>query len=107
MCGVRVVSVSVSVSVSVCLCLCLCMCMCMCMCTCTCTCTCMCGVCVLTWLCACDVCCGVVCSVGGVCVVRMINDTASLSWHVRTMHLIGWQNTWEQAPGVPATPSPP
>ena len=23
------------------------------------------------------------------------------------MHLIGWQNTWEQAPGVPATPSPP
>ena len=22
-------------------------------------------------------------------------------------HLIGWQNTWEQAPGVPATPSPP
>ena len=24
-----------------------------------------------------------------------------------SMHLIGWQNTWEQAPGVPATPSPP
>ena len=23
------------------------------------------------------------------------------------MHLIGWQNTWEQAPGVPATPSHP
>ena len=23
-----------------------------------------------------------------------------------SMHLIGWQNTWEQAPGVPATPSP-
>ena len=22
------------------------------------------------------------------------------------MHLIGWQNTWEQAPGVPATPFP-
>ena len=41
------------------------------------------------------------------CVVRMIHDTASLSWRVRTMHLIGWQNTWEQAPGVPATPSPP
>ena len=40
-------------------------------------------------------------------VVQIINDTASLSWHVRTMHLIGWQNTWEQAPGVPATPSPP
>ena len=32
----------------------------------------------------------------------MIHDMASLSWHVRT----GWQNTWEQAPGVPATPSP-
>ena len=42
-----------------------------------------------------------------VLVVQMINDTASLSWHVRAMHLIGWQNTWEQAPGVPATPSPP
>ena len=40
------------------------------------------------------------------CVVRMIDDTASLSWRVRTMHLIGWQNTWEQAPGVPATLSP-
>ena len=24
----------------------------------------------------------------------------------RWMHLIGWQNTWEQAPGVPTTPSP-
>ena len=23
------------------------------------------------------------------------------------VQLIGWQNTWEQAPGVPATPSPP
>ena len=23
------------------------------------------------------------------------------------VHLTGWQNTWEQAPGVPATPSPP
>ena len=41
------------------------------------------------------------------CVVRIIHDTASLSRRVRTMHLIGWQNTWEQAPGVPATPSPP
>ena len=44
---------------------------------------------------------------GVVWVVQRINDTASLSWHVRAMHLIGWQNTWEQAPGVPATPSPP
>ena len=42
-----------------------------------------------------------------VVVVQMVNDTASLSWRVRAMHLIGWQNTWEQAPGVPATPSPP
>ena len=23
------------------------------------------------------------------------------------VQLVGWQNTWEQAPGVPATPSPP
>ena len=23
------------------------------------------------------------------------------------VQLIGWQNAWEQAPGVPATPSPP
>ena len=45
---------------------------------------------------------------GGVdSVVRMIHDMASLSWRVRTMHLIGKQNTWEQAPGVAATPSPP
>ena len=41
-----------------------------------------------------------------VLVVQMIYNTASLSWRVRTMHLIGWQNTWEQAPGVPATLSP-
>ena len=41
-----------------------------------------------------------------VLVVRMIHDKASLSWRVRTMQLLGWQNTWEQAPGVPATLSP-
>ena len=41
------------------------------------------------------------------CVVQMIHRTACLSRRVLTMHLIGWQNTWEQAPGVPATPSPP
>ena len=41
------------------------------------------------------------------CVVQMIQSTACLSRRVPTMHLIGWQNTWEQAPGVPATPSPP
>ena len=36
-------------------------------------------------------------------------STACVSLHTRRqrMHLIGWQNTWEQAPGVPATPSPP
>ena len=28
-------------------------------------------------------------------------------YRITSMHLIGWQNTWEQAPGVPATPSPP
>ena len=51
----------------------------------------------------CVLCCVVMCGVGaGVCVcvvsvVQMTNDTASLSWRVREMHLIGWQNTWEQA----------
>ena len=40
-------------------------------------------------------------------VVRRIKNTPCLSRVVPTMHLIGWQNTWEQAPGVPATPSPP
>ena len=34
-------------------------------------------------------------------VVRMIHDTASLSWRVRTMHLTGWQNTWEQGSRCP------
>ena len=35
-------------------------------------------------------------------------SAACVSLHTRRrrMHLIGWQNTWEQAPGVPATPSP-
>ena len=42
-----------------------------------------------------------------VVVVQMIHSTACLSRRVPAMHLIGWQNTWEQAPGVPATPSPP
>ena len=47
---------------------------------------------------------GVVCVV---CMVQMTNNTACQSRRVREMHLIGWQNTWERAPGVPATPSPP
>ena len=49
---------------------------------------------------------GYVCVACVVRVVQMINDTASLSWHVRAMHLIGWQNTWEQAPGRPRHPFP-
>ena len=61
-----------------------------------------CGVwCVCCVCCVCCVLCGVVCAVCVVCVARMIHNTASLSWRVPTMHLIGWQNTWEQAPGVP------
>ena len=36
-----------------------------------------------------------------VLVVQMIHRTACLSRRVLTMHRIGWQNTWEQAPGVP------
>ena len=36
----------------------------------------------------------------------LCNDAMFLHDAAR-MHLIGWQNTWEQAPGVPATPSPP
>ena len=42
-----------------------------------------------------------------VLVVQRIHNTACLSRRVPTMHLITWQNTWEQAPGVPATSSPP
>ena len=70
----------------------------------------LCFVCVHVVLCVVLVVCGFVCVHVVLCVVlvvQMINDTASLSWHVRAMHLIGWQNTWEQTPGVPTTPSPP
>ena len=42
-----------------------------------------------------------------VVVVRIIKPQGSLSCQAPEMHLIGWQNTWEQALGVPATPSPP
>ena len=42
-----------------------------------------------------------------VCMVLMIKTQGSLSCQAPEMHLIGWQNTWEQAPGVPTTPSPP
>ena len=42
-----------------------------------------------------------------VVVVQMINGNG-VSVQARSyVQLIGWQNTWEQAPGVPATPSPP
>ena len=60
---------------------------------------------VRTWCCCVVVCC---CGCGRWSGSHeWLNDKASLSWRVRTMHLSGWQNTWEQAPGVPATPSPP
>ena len=35
------------------------------------------------------------------------SEHVSVDMNAQRMHLIGWQNTWEQAPGVPATPSPP
>ena len=40
-------------------------------------------------------------------VVQMIKYAPCLSRVAPKMHLIGWQNTWKQAPGVPATPSSP
>ena len=54
----------------------------------------------------------VVVVVVAVVVVVVVVVQASCMTHVFVdmpprMHLIGWQNTWEQAPGVPATPSPP
>ena len=39
---------------------------------------------------------------GDLCVTR-----GSLSCHAHSCTSFGWQNAWEQAPGVPATPSPP
>ena len=42
-----------------------------------------------------------------VCVVQMMKNAPCLARVAPKMHLNGWQNTWEQAPGVPATPSPP
>ena len=51
------------------------------------------------------VCCA--CGAVVVVVVLVINGDG-VSVQARSyMQLIGWQNTWEQAPGVPATPSPP
>ena len=44
---------------------------------------------------------------GLVVVVRMIEGNGVSVQARSKMHLTGWQNTWEQAPGVPATPSPP
>ena len=40
-------------------------------------------------------------------VVRMIDGNGVSDQARSYVQLIGWQNTWEQAPGVPATPSPP
>ena len=46
------------------------------------------------------------CGVCGVC--GSDDEERAVSGQGRAyVHLIGWQNTWEQAPGVPATPSPP
>ena len=42
-----------------------------------------------------------------VVVVLTVKNAPCLARVAPKMHLIGWQNTWEQAPGVPATPSPP
>jgi len=34
------------------------------------------------------------------------NDDVSVDTVTRACTEFGWQNTWEQAPGVPATPEP-
>ena len=59
----------------------------------------MCLVCVMCHVC--DVSC-----VGVMCGARDLENGVSVQARF-CMQLIGWQNTWEQAPGVPATPSPP
>ena len=38
-----------------------------------------------------------------VLVVQMMKNAPCLARVAPKMHLIGWQNTWEQAPGFPAT----
>ena len=46
----------------------------------------------------------------GVVVVVVVQMTQGNGVSVQArsyVQLIGWQNTWEQAPGVPTTPSPP
>ena len=58
-----------------------------------------CGVCVCV--------CVVVCGLWFVVVVQMIERNGVSVQDRSYVQLIGWQNTWEQAPGVPATPSPP
>ena len=64
-----------------------------------------CVLCVVVYCCV--LVCNVVCVVCVVSVVQMINGNG-VSVQARSyMQLIGWQNTWKQAPGVPATPSPP
>ena len=45
--------------------------------------------------------------VSGGMVRASCSEHVSVDMNALRMHLIGWQNTWEQAPGVPATPSPP
>ena len=48
----------------------------------------------------------VLCACWCVCGTRHQEHAVSVQGRAY-MQLIGWQNTWEQAPGVPATPSPP
>ena len=49
--------------------------------------------------------CGVGCGVWCLCGSDDSEHAVSVQGHAY-VQLIGWQNTWEQAPGVPATPSP-
>ena len=51
-------------------------------------------------------CVNVVCGVWGVCGSDDYEHAVSVQGRAY-VQLIGWQNTWEQAPGVPATRSPP
>ena len=62
---------------------------------------------VVLWCCGgCRGCC--CCGCGGCGGCGTDNSEHAVSVQGRAyVQLIGWQNAWEQAPGVPATPSPP
>ena len=71
-------------------------------------------VCACVSVCVLRVACCVLCGGAGVwCVVVVMVVVRTLCYTRESVlpraltHLIGRQNTWEQAPGVPATPSPP